>query len=105
MKNQVYSREYLRSVPDEKKQQMFDQIINNFQYDVINVAATGKTSFMIDITRIRQNTNCSTIHTDDELVVAIQKRYPDCAVKFDEQWVETGRDTRVRKAGIVIDWS
>ena len=112
MSNTVYSREYLRGVPEERKQQQFDQIINRFQYDVINSAATGKTSFMVDVNPIRQPVQQITTpptptftFTDNELITAIQKRYPDCTVKYDEQWVETGRDTRKLKKGIVIDWS
>jgi len=102
----VYSREYLRSIPEERKQQQIDQTINSFQYEVVNIAATGKTSYMFDMTRVSQYRNSqSPKFTDEELVAAIQKRFPDCAVKYEEQWVETGRDTRVRKAGIVIDWS
>ena len=108
MSNTVYSREYLRSIPEERKQQQFEQIISQFRQEVINAAATNKTSYMIDMTNVRRNLNHNPqppTFTDEELIAAIQKRFPGCTVKYDEQWVETGRDTRVRKAGIIIDWS
>jgi hypothetical protein len=109
MNNKVYSREYLRGVPEERKQQSIEQIINQFGLEVVNTAAAGKTSYMVDMNRTRQD-NMSLAppppkFTDEELIAAIQKRYPDCKVNYEEKWVETGRNTRVRKTGIVIDWS
>jgi hypothetical protein len=108
MNNKVYSREYLRGVPEERKQQKIEQIINQFGLEVVNAAAAHNTSYMVDINRTRQN-DCLTPpppkFTNAELIAAIQKRFPGCVVKYDEQWVETGRNTQVRKAGIVIDWS
>ena len=106
MSNNVYSREYLRSVPEELKQKQIHQTINSFLHEILDIAATGKTSYMVNMTRVSKNLNSqSPKFTDEELVAAIQKRFPDCAIKYEEQWVETGRNTRVRKTDIVIDWS
>jgi hypothetical protein len=55
----VYSREYLRSIPEERKQQQIDQTINSFQHEVLDIAATGKTSYMVNMTRVSKCLNNS----------------------------------------------
>jgi len=110
MNNKVYSRDYLRGVPEERKQQKIEQIINQFGLEVVNAAAAHNTSYMVDMNLTHQNDSMCLAppppkFTNAELIAAIQKRYPDCKVNYEEKWVETGRNTRVRKTGIVIDWS
>jgi hypothetical protein len=41
----------------------------------------------------------------EELLAGLQEKFPDCAVSFHEDWIETRKDMRVLKKGILIDWS
>ena len=40
-----------------------------------------------------------------ELLAGLKEKFPDCTVSFQEDWVETRKDMRVLKKGILIDWS
>jgi hypothetical protein len=41
----------------------------------------------------------------EELLAGLREKFPDCAVSFHEDWIETRQDVRVLKRGILIDWS
>jgi hypothetical protein len=43
--------------------------------------------------------------TNEELIAAIEKKYPDCKVTYEENWVDTNINNRTLKKGIMIDWS
>ncbi len=110
MSVQVYSRDYLRNVPEMRKQQEIDGIVGRFCSSLINAAAEGKTSYMY----VRPTNNGPQISwpshsppplTDAELIAGFFTRFPGCKIYNEEQWVESGPTTRVLKKGIVIDWS
>lgn len=109
--SQTYSREYLQSIPQERKQQQIDCIISFFINDLKNAAALGKTSYTY--TRPAQSMKLTFPHppspypelTDAEIIAGFLARFPGCNVYYDESWVETNTTTRVLKKGIVIDWS
>jgi hypothetical protein len=107
MSIQVYSREYLQSIPEQRKQQQIDVIVSNFRSELLHAAATGKTSYMY----IRPDMKMSYSHpshptlTDAELVAGFFTRFPGCKIYYEEEWVETQPNTKVLKKGIVIDWS
>ena len=41
----------------------------------------------------------------EELLAALKEKFPDCAVSFQEDWIETRQGVRELKKGILIDWS
>ena len=106
----TFSRAYLQRVPEEKKQNLINQIINTFHCHLIQTAQTGKTSYMVDERTRNMFTNqrCFPPHpvfTDEEFIRAIEKKYPDCKVTYEDIWVDNGVNNRTLKKGIVIDWS
>jgi len=136
----VLTREYLQGLPEANRQKKIKEeedrkaktvssIVEYFRGSVIDDATKGKTSYLIEGSKIEElrnlNSNlCGMINnhtewfrhnlqkniftnkfTDEDVVAAFQTIFPDCKVTYEEQWIETARDMRVRKAGIVIDWS
>ena len=106
----IFSRAYLQCIPEQRKQQMFSQIINQFHSSLVNIAAAGKTSYMVDesvwhILMRQQHNQPIPAFTNEELIAAIEKKYPDCKVSYQETWVDVGISNRTLKKGIVIDWS
>jgi hypothetical protein len=105
MSAQVYSRDYLQNIPQQRKQQRIDGIVSNFSKSLIDAAAEGKTSYMYVL-----YTNDTLVMswpplTDAELIAGFFTRFPGCKIYPEEEWVESGPTTRVLKKGIVIDWS
>ena len=41
----------------------------------------------------------------EELLAGLKEKFPDCAVSFQEDWVETRQGVRELKKGILVDWS
>ena len=41
----------------------------------------------------------------DELLAGLKEKFPDCALSFQEDWVETRQGVRELKKGILVDWS
>jgi hypothetical protein len=46
MSSQIYSREYLQGIPEQRKQAIIDQFTASFRGELFNAAALGKTSYM-----------------------------------------------------------
>jgi hypothetical protein len=42
---------------------------------------------------------------NQEIILALHKRFPDYAVSTQDMWVEINPTKRVLKKGILIDWS
>jgi predicted adenine nucleotide alpha hydrolase (AANH) superfamily ATPase len=118
-----YSREYLRGIPGKLKQKRKQDLIRVMVGSVgnpVTVAATKeKTSYMIDEqvyakyqvpphpqefqhleTYLRD-----VVLTKEEILYALQEKFPGCVVSFQETWVDAEDNTRVLKKGILIDWS
>ena len=108
MSTQVFSRSFLQGIPEQRKQQFIDRIIQAFIGHLQSAAAEGKTSYMYDINTQRQliqHWPSLPLFTTDELVSAFQKKFPDCDISYQETWIEVNSDNRVLKKGILIDWS
>ena len=96
----VYSREYLRSLPEQNKNSKINDLLGEFHSHILYTAANGHTSLMFDLPESRVNLGAKYIMTTykitvDDLIAAFQKRYPDCSVRY----VDIG------DCGIIIDWS
>ena len=109
MNSQTFSREYLQNIPEQRKQQLVDSIVQGFIHQLQNSAAEGKTSYLYEMSMGKGSFAYSNptrpVITDDELVQRFQKKFPDCKVTYEEVWVDSGRDTKTLKKGIQIDWS
>ncbi len=104
----TYTREYLQGLPEQRKQQHIDSIVGQFQGELVATAASGKTSYMYCRPDMHKGVHCHPpppMLSDEELILGFQTRFPGCKVSYEESWVDTGRDTRTLKKGIVIDWS
>jgi hypothetical protein len=104
---QVFSREYLQGLPEQRKQDQIDNIVQSFRQEIINVAAAGKTSYMYVRPDSRKVAHCHPplpVLTNEDLIAGFQTRFPGCKVSYEESWVKTATDTQVLKSGIVIDW-
>lgn len=118
---QTYSREFLQGLPEQKKQQEIDNIVQNFWQSLYQSAESGQSTYFFDMTNMRrvmpsdptQNRqiqtkaamNSQTTMTNEEIVTRFQQKFPDCSVKYGEEWVESNASTKVLKRGITIDWS
>ncbi len=109
MNSQIYSREYLQGIPEQRKQAVIDQITQSFRGELLNAAALGKTSYMY----IRTTKNNGIMNTyppmpeitDAELIAGLFTRFPGCKINYEESWTEVSPTNRILKKGIVIDWS
>lgn len=110
---QTFSRSFLQGIPEQRKQQHINQIIQWFIHELQNAAAAGKTSYMYSLDQrhavaavgLGQSNPPPPVTTNDDLVSAFQKKFPDCDVSYQETWVDVNPHNRVLKKGIVIDWS
>jgi len=117
---QTYSREFLQSLPEKMKQAEVDGMIKGFWQSMYLTAENGQTSYFFDMTNMRKVTpdptrripvqtmalmNSQTTMTNDEILTRFQLAFPDCSVRYGEEWIESNASTRVLKRGITIDWS
>jgi hypothetical protein len=119
----TYSREYLRGIPEQRRQKRKQDLIAGLFHQVVrNVTAAAtneKTSYMIDEQvyaqyevpiKHRGDPNMEIYLLDiilskDDIIGALQGKFPDCVISFQEAWIDTAHNTRVLKKGILIDWS
>ena len=119
---QTYSREFLQGLPDKKKQEEIDAMIRGFWQFLHQAAENGHTSYFFDMTNMRRVTPdptqkyviqaqtrsamySQTTMTNEEIVTRFQLKFPDCSVRYGEEWIESNASTKVLKRGITIDWS
>jgi len=108
MSSPTLSRSYLQGIPEQRKQQRIDYIIQEFMHELLKVAEAGKTSYMYSLDNRHGVVHCGPqppVITNDEFVSAFQKKFPECDVSYQETWVDVTPHNRVLKKGIVIDWS
>jgi len=93
MSVQTYSREYLQSVPQQKKKEQIDKIVQEIIGDIHIAAAVGGTTYRY----VRESSEL----TEPEIVAGFFERFPGCKVYYEEAVDHTKR----LKKSIVIDWS
>jgi hypothetical protein len=105
----TYSRDYLQAIPQQRKEQAVDSIVQTILNDIHTAAAVGGTSYRY----VRPPTDGrgfahrhpEVVLTDAEIIAGFFARFPGCKIYYEEAWVDSGRDTKTLKKGIVIDWS
>jgi hypothetical protein len=111
MPEQIYSRSYLRDLPDRRKKQEVDSMIQSFIFELNNHACRGITHYFFDMSNMKhiaeigmyekaRTYNCSIEEIMDEFKV----RFPGCGIHYKEQWINTSATTSRLKKGIYIDW-
>ena len=95
-------------------------MVQGFYQSLYLTAENGQTSYFFDMTNMRKVTpdpaqnhivkkaasiNLQTSMTNEEIVSRFQQKFPECLIKYSEEWVETNASTRVLRRGIMIDWS
>lgn len=119
----TYSREYLRGIPEQRRQKRKQDLIRGLLGNVFNhvaAAATNEnTSYTIDeqvyaqyqVPANQLNNPHMEVYllnvtlSNEDIIGTLQGKFPDCVVSFQETWVDTEDNTRVLKKGILIDWS
>lgn len=104
----TYSRDYLQAIPQQRKQEAVDRIIQTIIADIHTAAAVGGTSYRY--VRPKEDTMIKSyppapVLTDADIVAGFFTRFPGCKVYYEEAWVDYAKDMKTLKKGIVIDWS
>ena len=107
---QTFDRAYLQNLAGLRRRQQIEQWINNTLHHSIEAAAAdGKTSYLVNGMPQIQNGYKAGYQllpfTSEELIEALQKKYPGCDITYKEEWVDANSSTRVLQKGIVIEWS
>jgi hypothetical protein len=115
MSRQTFSRSYLKSLPEDRKQKEIDSLIKEYVDDIKNKAALGETTYWFPLNAMintddnfvnaRNHGNIATQITIGDLVVGFEERFPDCKVSYQENWTERIGSMRYLKKGILLDWT
>jgi hypothetical protein len=120
MRDKVFSRAYLQSIPDENKQKLIDGIINKYiKQRLFAYASRGQTSYVFPFVHqpplntvpgynafaILQKGEVPANISIDDLITRCKYRLPECKVQRVGKWAGDTPATRYLKEGIRIDWS
>ena len=108
--SKTFSRAHLQTLPETAIQTRMDQFVRLFQSQVLASAQHGFTSYFVDIDMSQLNQqscrpSCVRPATEQDVVAAFQRLFPDCDVVFMEDWIETRPGTKELKKGVRVDWS
>jgi len=126
----IYSRQYLRDLPEllrrQRREQQLNQQLNSLfqqiQSPLMAAAGRGETKYLYDMmqwmsshgTPLKKNSlqqydqfQAQTPPEDrsDELLAGLREKFPDCSISFQEDWIETRQGVKELKKGSLIDWS
>lgn len=110
MANRAFSRAYLQALPEATLAERMDDFVRLFQGQILTRAKSGFTSAFIDIDISQLNPgSCRATQlrdaTEQDVVAAFQRRFPDCDVRYAEEWIEIRPNVKEFKKGILVDWS
>jgi hypothetical protein len=104
----MYTRAFLQGLPEQRKREEADRLINDHVERVKQLAAQGKTSYMFEpdnkAYKPPQHPPLPVV-TNEHFIAAFQRKFPDCTVSYQEAWVDVDATNRILKRGILIDWS
>jgi hypothetical protein len=108
----TFSREYLRSLPDQHRKDMINNEIVLYHPNIINAAKSGKLYYRIDLTEYLRRMKQSPMTypppyrpTIEDIVEGLKQVYVDCHVEYKEDWTETRPGIKEQKQFILVSWS
>ena len=106
---EIFSRDFLRGLPELNKQERIDLEIDRFIEHLKVAAAAGDRSYF-HIPSASLNNPFSTTQrlqpiTDQDLLDGVRRRFPECNVSLQYVLIDTPAKTRELQKGILIDWS
>lgn len=107
-----HSRDYLRSLPEQRRRDAITQTVRSFEGQIIQAANFGKTSHLVDLKQYdkmrKSGVSCNPppyIPSNEDLLEGFKIMFPDCRVEYAETWEDVRPGVREQKKGILIDWS
>lgn len=104
----IYSREYLQSLPEIRRQGEINQhicvIVNQIKEQVYVAAEQGKTALLYDAKRLHMKGafGMPNFPSNEQLLQVIRENFPGCNVDYVEVKLTNGN---IAEAGFKIDWS
>ena len=95
-----FPRSLLQGLSEQNRQRQIDHVIHTFIRELQWAAGQGDTQYVYHPSSLHQKTGLPYM-TNNELLVAFQQMFPDCAVYYKEG----GPRSDVSKRGIVINWA
>jgi len=115
MSNPNLNRAFLKNLATQAKTEEVNRIISLFTPAMTNAARAGQTSYLFDMSNMKQVPNGQVIpaiqsrlsYSIDlpELVTLIHAQFKDCKVTLQENTIQINPHTTAIKRGILIDWS
>ena len=108
--NPVFSREMLRSIPEQNRQLTISTVVNQYHNNIITAATAGSLTCILDLgpylERVSQKTPqpLEYVPTTEDIVEGLKQKYPGCLVTYVEGWVTSSGVKHFRKR-ILVDWS
>ena len=112
MPEQIYSRSYLRQLPERRRKLEVDSMIQSFIYELNHNACKGATHYFFDMSSMKQlgevtmYEKCKTYNCSiEDIISEFKVRFPECGIYYREHWINTSSTTSRLKKGIYIDWA
>lgn len=106
---QPLSRKELQALPEVHRIKTGNEYVQQVYQHVYGTALTGRTSYTHTIVKNKHSAVASGGYTyqltSDDIVEAFKRMFPECDVRFSEDWVDVRQGVREQREQIVIDWS
>ena len=96
----TFPRALLKDIPEQRRQEQVDHVIQSFIKELRWVAGQGDTHYVYHPSPRHQSARMPYL-TSQQMLLALRQRFPDCKV----YWAECETNCHVYKRAIVIDWA
>lgn len=110
--NPIFSREMLRSLPEQNRQMAINILINNqYHESIVSAANSGSLTCILDLEpylhRVSQQNPQSLdyVPTIEDIVEGLKQKYPGCFITYTEGWAETSPGVKHFRKRVLVDWS
>ena len=100
----TYSRLDLQTLKETNRKQSIRDIVRTPFMEAVRAASAGKSQFLWESSQYAKFKNHIDF-TNEELILALQEKFPDATISYQETWIETRPGFKEKKDGILIDWS
>ena len=105
----LYTRQYLRGIPEMARKQAVQKKIESMYLYIIQpltlAAIKGETKYAYSMSSGESYSEAAIDYLNDEVLEGLKEKFPECAVSYQEGWVNTPRGVKEYRKGILIDWS